>query len=208
MTERLKNTLANLYELANRGATEGEKAAARKAMERIINKHNLKDIDVDEISFREYRFKYSTNLEMWLINRLRFVLLGIEDDKIYRSNYAAKNGRYLSVREVVVKLNKFDYVTLECAYEYFRRHMKSQWNKTAAPVLKRCRKAKTRNKKREALQDEFFQQYCIASKLYNEDELQKREITSTAEYERARTFHNIEGGQYNKQVNNGLFLEG
>lgn len=208
MNDRLKETLANLHDLATRGATEGEKKAARKAMERIIKKYNLKDINFDELRRKEYRFKYTSKLEIWLLLRLRDVMLDERRHKIYRSTFRpTQTGRYIEVRDIVMNLDELDYITMECAYEYFRRHMKKQWNKFALPILKRCRKSTTRNKKRELLQEEFFQQYCIASKLYKDGELADREITSQAEAERARAFRGIEGGEFNKQVNNGLYLK-
>jgi hypothetical protein len=207
MNERLKETLANLHDLATCGATDGEKKAARKAMDRIINKYGLGDIDINDLRKKTYRFKYTTKLEMWLLPRLRMVLLNWDGDVLYKTNHAVREGSYVAVREIKMELDEFDYITMECAYEYFRRHMKKQWKQLALPILKRCRKTTTRNKKREQLQVEFFNQYCIASKLFTQGELKKKNITSKAEMERVRAFRGVEGGEYKKQVSNGFYLE-
>lgn len=206
--DSIKRRFAYLYHLAERGATEGEKKAARKAMERLIVKYDIDNMNLDELHLQEYAFKYSSQLEHRLLVRLCIVIIEIDPHEhgVLRT-WKEVDGNWIACREIILKLSDLDYITLECAYEYFRRHMNKEWKRTALPILKRCRKAKTRNKKREQLQVEFFQQYCIVSKLYKDGELKKREIASAAELKRALLFNGIEGGEFKQQVGNGLYLE-
>ncbi len=199
MNNELKIRLAKLRELAERGATEGEKNAARKGMERLIKKFNLDEQLFLNTGKIDYTFGYTTNMEIWLLIQISEILVKVSwDDKIQ------------SPREklIYMKLNYLDYITIECAYEYFRRHMKKEWNRLAMPELKKCRKASTRNKKRAALQEVFFNRYIIASNLYKKDQLTKSAYKSQSEYEQAMLFKSVEGGKYNQQVNNGLYLDG
>jgi len=198
MNNDLKIRLAKLRELAERGATEGEKNAALKGMERLIKKLNLDEQLFLNTGKMDYTFRYTTNLEVWLLIQITDVLVEISyDDKI-------KSPRE---KMIYIKLNYLDYITIECAYEYFRRHMKKEWNRTAIPELKKCRKASTRNKKRAALQKAFFSEYAIASGLVKPFQIEKVKLTSQEDRKRARLFRDIEGGKYNQQVNNGLYLE-
>ena len=78
MDNDIKIRLAKLKELAERGATEGERNAARKGMQRIIDKYNLTDINIDWDGLFKYRFKYKSKIEMYLIIQVSRVLAGIE----------------------------------------------------------------------------------------------------------------------------------
>ena len=196
MDNDIKIRLAKLKELAERGATEGERNAARKGMQRIIDKYNLTDINIDWDGLFKYRFKYKSKIEMYLIIQVSRVLAGIEEGKWYQS----------WDQEIVIELKYLDYITIECAYEYFRRHMNSQWRKSALPELKKCRKAKTRNKKRELLQQVFFATYCKKSGLYRAEDFEKAKRTQS-DRKSINKMGGIEGGKYREQVSNGLYLE-
>lgn len=199
MNNELKIRLAKLRELAERGTTEGEKNAARKGMERLIKKFNLDEQLFLNTGKIDYTFRYNTNMEIWLLIQISEILVEVSwDDKIQ------------SPREklIYMKLNYLDYITIECAYEYFRRHMKKEWNRLAMPELRKCRKTSTRNKKRAALQKEFFSKYAIESGLVKPSQIEQVELTSQEQRKRARLFHDVKGGKYNQQVNNGLYLEG
>lgn len=201
MTEELRNKLSKVYALVNQGATEGEKQAARKALDRIIDKYKINIEDLNQIHLKEYRFKYSTMLEFYLFPRLVMFFAPEASEGACYSTFG--------VREFRLKMNYLDWVTLESAYEYYRRHMKSQWQKVCAIEVKRCRKAKTRNKRRAVLQGEFLQRYIIASKLYHPKELTSRDTSSMSQkqIEDLYKMQAIEGGQYNRQMTNGLLLE-
>ena len=199
---KLKQKLAKVYELVKRG-TEGEKDAARKALDKMLAKYNLEGIDLESIDKSKYHFKYSTDMEVSLIARLAKTVLN--DANCIDSAYRLTG----SVKEVVLQLTYLDYITLTASYEYFRRHMKAQWIIFCAPHIRRCRTNKTRNKKRNELKDVFFSIYCQQSNLYKPHELEPIKWDDLSEREKKNYLHleNVEGGTYNRQVTNGLLLE-
>lgn len=202
MSPEAKDRIAKVYALVKAGATEGEKQAAEKALHRLMKKFNINPEELDSIHKSEIRLKYTSDMELWLLGRLIKCLL---------NDSTAKGTRYVGSRkkEVVFMLDYLDRVTLEASYEYFRRHMKEQWKISCAIEVKRCRKAKTRNKRRAELQNLFFNSYCIASKLYQIEELVTVDTESLSQKERSdrEKLKGVQGGQYRKQVNNGLLLE-
>lgn len=103
--------MAYLCALADRGATDGEKNAAKKAMERLISKYDLDDSDVSEIVVQQYAFKYNSDLEYFLFVRLYSFLLDT-DEPVYCRRDKIENGVYQTCREIVVKLNRLDYISL------------------------------------------------------------------------------------------------
>jgi hypothetical protein len=112
-------------------------------------------------------------------------------------------------REIVVRLEYGDWALLDCAYEYYRRHMKAQFKKLCSPQINRCRKAKAKDRRRKELQQLFFSQYVIASKLYKENELVRLDTEAMTRKECADRLilQGIEGGDYKTQLNKGLYLE-
>jgi len=197
MDNEIKIRLAKLRELAERGATEGEKNAARKGIERLLKRYNLDDMSIDWNGELRYTFKYTTKLEMWLVIQISRVLTNVADSKKFHT----------WDQKVAMDLKYLDYVTIECAYEFFRRHMKAQWNKSALPELRKCRKAKTRNKKRLILQNQFFSEYCRKSGLFRDEDFITAKRTKVDAITASR-LGDFEGGNYNQQVNNGLYLGG
>ena len=204
MTDQQRQRVAKIYALVDRGSTPGEKQAARHALDRMMKKYNITDEMLRDIEKRQYQFKYSSDLDHWLL--IRLVRFYFDADEILKDAYINTWGK----REIVMKLKYVDWVTLECSYEYFRRHMKAQWKMTCAPIVARCRKAKTRNNKRKKLQGTFFDQYIFKSKLYLDDEnIRKVSLMSMTNEEAARyeAVDGLEGGQYNRQVTSGYLLE-
>lgn len=198
MNQEIKDKLAKVYQLVNQGATEGERAAAEKALERLLKRHNLSMEALNEIAFSEYRFKYSSKLDMMLMLRLKRFFFEEKYDKI------AKDTR--NCKDMVLNMTFEDYITLECAYEYFRRHMNVQWKRFCAPLIKKKRTARTRNILREELQYPFFERYVINSNLVKAEEVTQRQMTEKDE-KRESILGDVEGGTYNKQVTNGLLLD-
>jgi len=202
MDQQLRDKISKIYELVNRGATEGERAAAKNLLDKILAKHNLKDINLDQLDKSSRRFKYSNRMELVLITQLYQYFIG----EIATAN--AKRYVGAGVREVSLNLNDQDYITIECAYEYFRRHMKLQWKKLCLEELKKCRKARTFVKRRKELQNLFIDQYIIASKLVEEQKLIAINIEelSRTELKDRQKLSGIQGGKYNQQLSNGLYL--
>ena len=201
---KLLKRIAAIKQLIARGATEGERQAAEKALDRIINSHGLNRAEITGEDRQWHKFKYSSELDKKLIIRLvRFFLNdgdGVLEDHAELDTWG--------VREVRLRLDYFDWVTIYASYEYFRRHMKKQWQLTGAKVVARCRKTKTKNAKRKELQEIFFSQYVIASKLYGEGELQKLDLAkmSAKEMQNRIKLAGVQGGTYHKQMTGGLML--
>ena len=204
MTPELQQKIAKIYELVKRG-TDGEQAAAKKKLDSILAKYDLDNIDLDSLDKMEYTFKYGNNLELNLLTYLvRFLLDNHEwvFENAYRRTWD---------KSIVMKLSYVDQVNVSCAFEYFRRHMKTQWTKTFLPEVNKCRKAKTKNKRRAELQTAFFNSYMIKSGLIPEQYIERVDLDlqnmSDKEYREWLMRKQIEGGQYNKQMHTGLLLE-
>jgi len=200
MDNKTKAKIAKVYELVRRGI-DGEKGAAEAALDRLMKKHNIDEKYVAEIHLKQYRFKYANKMELMLMDQLlRFFLKGKSIDG-YRSTIGGRN--------LVLKLEYLDYVVIECAYEYFRKHMRDQFNKICLPKINRCRSLKTKNKRRKELQMLFFGQYIIASKLYEKDQVKKIDLSnmSAKEIDDFKALNEVKGGRYNAQMTTGLYLE-
>jgi hypothetical protein len=200
MTPEIRARLAKVYELVRRGATAGERAAAQLALDRLIDRHNLHGVDLDSLDKNEYYFTYGSKMECELLFRIIrfFTDTTPEALRAYRTR---------GTRTLGMLFTYLDYITVEAAYGYFRRHMRSQWAQTCARDVKRCRTDKSRAKRRARLQELFFTQYLIASKLVSDDDLQTVTVTSQKEIADRQKLAGVEGGQYHRQVVGGLFLE-
>lgn len=208
MNQELKDKLAKVYALVEGGATEGERAAARKALDRIIARYGIDEKKVQELGTQLREFAYTSKLEMWLCNRLLLHLLGINQGDVFLRTQKFVGFGVIRCKRVVCKLSYIDFVLMETAYEYFRRHMKAQWKKVCEPLIKKTKKA-SRAKKRLKLEPAFFSEYIIKSRLYKPEEVTKLdyEQMTRAEIETALKMHDVEGGTYHKQVNSNLQLE-
>ena len=201
MNEALKEKIAKLYTMVERGGTEGERAAAKNLLDKLLAKYNLEDIELGSSVLFKYDFKYSSQLEIWLMSVLfKFLLKTKITEVAMRHTYG--------VRQIGISLSREDYIILDSSYEYFRRHMKIQWNKFCAQELKKYRKAKTRNKRRSQLQDLFFDRYAIASNLIDKKDLITVDVDDMSQQEinDRMKFSEVEGGNYNRQLSNGLTL--
>lgn len=210
MTDEIKARIAKIYELVKRGASDGEKAAAGAALDRLMTKYNLSAADLESIDKKWYSFTYATDLEHHLLCRI--ITFFLEDseavfNEAYRTTFDEKT--LTRCKQIRLNLTYLDYVTVESAYEYFRRHMKAQWDATCAPVVKRCRKTKTRNKKRKELQQAFLTRYIIASKLIDPKYVTRIDPSelSMKELERLRALQGVQGGSYSTQVQSAHMLE-
>ena len=197
MNDTIKEKIAKVYELVKRGV-DGEQKAAEKALERLVKKYNLEDIDLETINQKEYVFKYTSNLDLWLFAQLNIYFFQEKRNQLFKDTWG--------VKEISVNLEYVDYVVLSCAYEYFKRHMKKQFNEFALPLINRCRSDRTKNKKRKELQEVFFNIYIQKSKLYKPEDLQKRKKISLKDIENEQNLSGVQGGKYNTQLSTGLYL--
>lgn len=199
MNQQLKDKIAKIQELINRGATDGEKAAAKKALDRIVKAHNIDESQLTSVLYKDYYFKFSSINERILLGIIMHVFLETG------TKCAVQTHR----KRIKASLLYEEWVTIECCYEYFRRHMKAEYKRIVLPQLIGCRTAKTRKNKKERLDMIFLSNYSIASKLYKEGELTEINIDEMSKQEaHDRTALNgVQGGQYNKQVISNLLLE-
>lgn len=200
MNQTIKDKIAKVYELVKRGV-DGEKEAAKTALDRILKKYNIEDIDFETLNRREYRFKYATDLELQLLCQIHEYFLNDSKFKAYRD--------LRGVRELVIELEYIDFVVVESAYEYFRRHMKKEYNRLVLTEVKRCRNTRTKTKRRKELSPMFFSRYVLASKLFKEHQVKKLDYDkmSLKEIQDRAKLMGVEGGQYSTQVTTGLYLE-
>lgn len=197
MTENLRQKLAKIYTLIERGATEGEKKAARAAMDRIVAKHGIDDGQLEDLAKREMKFTYVSQMEVQLLLRLL---------KKFAPDHSRLERRAYGKKTVHTKVDYLEAVSLECAYEYFRRHMKSEWIRTCAPLVSRCRTAKGKNKRRETLQLSFMATYFLRSGLVEEEGLTKVECKTKAQQDAVDRIRGVQGGAYHKQADSGRYL--
>ena len=197
MNTEIKDKIAKVLELANRGI-DGEKDAAKNALDRLMKKYNLSDEDLAKIKLTIYSFKYKTKLDMDLFQQiLRYFWKG-KHFQIFQKT--------CGVRELSVELEYLDWVTLDSAYEYFRRHAADQFKQFCLPHIKRCRTTKTKNAKRDELQTAFFSKYVIASNIYHPEQIEQIDHSEMSNKEReishkrAQILGDVQGGQFHTQV--------
>ena len=198
MNQEIKDRIAKIYELVNRGATEGERAAAKTALDKLMKRYNLSDESLTSINLNKYQFTYTSNIEFKILVQIFKMHTTYEYSRITRGLKCLYN-----------HLTYIEYVTANCMYEYYRRHSKVQWNKFCKPELAKCRKAKTKTIRRKELQEVFTNNYLIASKLYQEQQLIEVNNSTLSKKQLVDSYHlrNVEGGIYNQQLVSNLLLE-
>ena len=188
MNEKLRARLDALYELIERGATEGERQAAKNALDRIIKKHKIDPREGCKKTW--YAFPYTWMLELELLCHILRKM----------TPTARMFGRYPPARKCIVIMQYEDYVVASCAYAYFRRHMRAQWKKVCAPKLKRFRNAKNRDKRKAVLEGHFLPTYIIMSGLFLTGEIRLRDVKDDQEKKDLQLMLEVEGGKYHTQV--------
>lgn len=191
--DKIRERIAKVQALVN-GGIDGEKQAAKVQLDKLLKKYNINPAQVDEITKKQYYFKYATELDKSLFSQLlTYFFKGVEF-KVYLHTYNKK--------ELSVRLDYLDYITISCSYEYFKRHMNQEWKKFSAESLKRKRTNKTKNKLRGDLQDIFFSQYIIKSRIYHPEQVKNRQYgeMSKTELDHYKNLQQIQGGQYHTQV--------
>lgn len=157
-TTSLQDKIAKIYELANKGGTDGEKAAAKASIDRLLRKYNLKDDYVKNAKKIVFSIKYSTNLDLFLFNTLVDYFFPNKEYQGYRS---AIHNKHISI-----EMEYIDFIQLDCAYAYFKMDMGKKFKTECHPIISKCRTNKTKNKRRVELQNEFFSNY-IARLLWS-----------------------------------------
>ncbi|SDE75477.1 DUF2786 domain-containing protein [Riemerella columbipharyngis] len=197
MNEQIKEKISKVLALVNKGV-DGEKDAAERALKRLLKKYNIVDKDLENINLKEYTFKYSKVIDIWLLQQILEYFLTDKKIPVYKDTYG--------VKELRIKLEYLDWITIETAYGYFKPHMNREWSKFSENKLNRYRKQSNKNKRREELYKIFFSAYILKSKIYRESQIVKRKSTPS-ELRELRDIDKIEGGNFKRQVTRGLYLE-
>lgn len=201
MNDKVKEKLTKVYELVKRGVA-GERQSAEKMLKKLLEKYNISEDELNSIDEKNYYFKYASNLDEWLLIQLIEYFFKEKNYKLYRIKDSG-------VKEIAVQMPYLDWVTLDSAYGYFKPHLNQQWRKHGLPVVNRCRTTKTKNKRREEMQQTFFGLYIIRSGIYRPEQKNSNSLKSLTEEEikRLTMLFGVEGGKYNQQVTTGLYLE-
>ena len=198
MNDKVKEKITKVYELVKRGIA-GERQSAEKMLKKLLEKYNISEAELNSIDEKKYYFKYASNLDEWLLMQLTKYFFKEKEYKLYR----VKNR---GVKEIAIQMPYLDWVTLDSAYGYFKPHLNQQWRKHGLPVVNRCRTTKTKNKRREAMQETFFKLYVARSGIYRPEQKISKSLTEE-EIKRLTMLYGVEGGKYNQQVTTGLYLE-
>ena len=198
MNDKIKEKITKVYELVKRGVA-GEQQSAEKTLKKLLEKYNISEAELNSIDEKKYYFKYASNLDEWLLIQLIEYFFKEKEYKLYR----VKNR---GVKEITIQMPYLDWVTLDSAYGYFKLHLNQQWRKHGLPVVNRCRTTKTKNKRREEMQETFFKLYVARSGIYRPEQKISKSLTEE-EIKRLTMLYGVEGGKYNQQVTTGLYLE-
>ena len=198
MNDKVKEKIAKVYELVKRGIA-GEQQSAEKMLKKLLEKYNIPEAELDSIGEKEYYFKYASNLDEWLLIQLIKYFFKEKNYKLYRIKDSG-------VKEISIQMSYLDWVTLDSAYGYFKPHLNQQWRKHGLPVVNRCRTTKTKNKRREEMQETFFKLYVARSGIYRPEQITSNPL-SEEEKKQFNMLYGVEGGKYNQQVTTGLYLE-
>lgn len=201
MNPTIREKLSKVYLLVQFGS-EGEKQAAAAALDRLMKKYDIPESELATIAEKDFRFTYSTKLDLALFLRLIYVLF---PDKTFRPVKYVGCGK----KQTGLRMEYLDYVALESSYEYFRRHMKAEYKRIVAPKVSRRRTAKTRNQTKAELDQLFFDQYTIASGLYREGDVRQLSASEMSKKELRQRIgmQGIKGGKCRTQVTTGLYLK-
>ena len=201
MNDKIKEKITKVYELVKRGIA-GEQQSAEKMLKKLLEKYNISEDELNSIDEKEYYLKYASNLDEWLLIQLIEYFFKEKKYKLYRIKDSG-------VKEIAIQMPYLDWVTLDSAYGYFKPHLNQQWRKHGLPVVNRCRTTKTKNKRREEMQQTFFNLYIIRSGIYRPEQKNSNSLKSLTEEEikRLTMLYGVEGGKYNQQVTTGLYLE-
>ena len=198
MNDKVKEKIAKVYELVKRGVA-GEQHSAEKLLRKLLKKYNITEDELNNLDEKEYYFKYASELDKWLFVQL--IDYFFKDKKYQAYRITGSN-----VKEIAIKMPYLDWVMLDSAYGYFKPHLNQQWRKHGLPVVNLCRTTKTKNKRREQMQEAFFKLYVVRSGIYHPEQKTSRPLTEE-EITRYSILYGVEGGKYTQQVTTGLYLE-
>lgn len=93
--DSIKDKIAKIHELVQRGTTAGERAAAENQLNKLQQKYNLTEEFMKTIHLRKYEFKYATNLGLQLFIQLHEFFLKDKPFSASRSTRGKKAFSFL-----------------------------------------------------------------------------------------------------------------
>ena len=101
MNDKVKEKIAKVYELVKRGIA-GEQQSAEKMLKKLLEKYNIPEAELDSIGEKEYYFKYSSNLDEWLLIQLIKYFFKEKNYKLYRIKDSG-------VKEISIQMSYLDW---------------------------------------------------------------------------------------------------
>lgn len=113
MNDKKKELLKKLHTLAERGATEGEKAAARERLENLLQKYDIDDAELADDVLDLHWFTCKDAMERKLFYQ---VCNKVNKDRVtYRRNYGAGQRTTRGV-----KCTKAEALQIEIEYDFYK----------------------------------------------------------------------------------------
>jgi hypothetical protein len=190
MDQEIKNRLSKIYALADQGATEGERAAARAAVDRLVKRYRITADQLREIGRSSYTFVCVNRMHESLICAITAHFSGEWKEKLYKAS-RINRGKIFAV------LTYLEWIEITAAYEYFRRHMAKEWLH-----VRQTMKLK-RGAKFDRVKTTFVSAYLIASGLVKNEDMQTIDKPTK---EMLAVYNNTTGGKYNRQLTSSLLL--
>ena len=172
-----------------------KKQAAKLAFEKIVKNANLSDDDLLSVLPSDYAFKYANYAEKLLLFHLTAYILDKFANEIYYRDGGQRNMK-------ICGLTKLQHIELHAMYEYFRRHMKSEYKILIKSAVKKAywnpQAGLSVIQARKNAQSLFISAYLAKSGIarWNPDG-EAKIITSNLD---KGSLDNIQGGEYFKQV--------
>lgn len=196
LSETIKSKLVKIQALMDRGSTDGERQAATEAFNKLVEKYDLSDDDMLHFSKIEISFRYFLRQE---IDMLFFIL------RKFSENEYIPISKYTKTKNLTVSMTKLDAIVCHSAYEYFRRHYRKQLKEVneVYKLNKHTLGKSERSSAKKNIKNRFFVQYLKASNLITDDDT-KQYKTSISDVEQQAMLIEVEGGIFNKQLNDEL----
>ncbi len=196
MDNNIRDRIEKVYALVNQGATEGERIAARHQLAKILKRYNIDEESIKQPSLKSYFFPYRNYMESTLL-MIIMEYLRIDHSQGKRHWRKWRNGVAYRFNYIELPLTYETYIECDCMYQYFRRHMRGEYEKV-----------RTNFKRRKRQRDNefiFVSQYTIKSGIVRSEDLVKADPKLINALN--KIYDNIEGGSYKRQVDNVKLLE-
>lgn len=119
MDEKKRELLQKLYALAERG-DRGERAAARRQLDKLLKKYNIDEAELAEESVELRYFSYKGDFEQKLLHQVFYKVTG-ESRPIYR--YKSGRGKYT---QNAMECTKAEAVQIQIEFDFYKQLLKDE----------------------------------------------------------------------------------